>query len=289
MCRFVVYKGNDMLMADLLTRSDRSLIRQSYDARERSEPLNGDGFGIGWYAPGVDPIPAVFTSVTPAWSNRNLHRLADKIRSGCFFAHVRATTRGSLVNELNCHPFQFGNYLWMHNGSIAGFSKIKRRLRESLSDNAYEAIQGTSDSEHAFAVFLNLLGNDAPRTTRQLAETLQATLRLLMQYTTETGITHPSYLNFAVTDGESIIISRGVSQPGVTPPSLYISRGERFECENNEYRMKATTKDRPPAIIVASEPITENRSDWEAVPENHILTISAEHKMEFIPLDLKTI
>lgn len=286
MCRFVVYKGNEMLMADLLTRSDRSLIRQSYDARERQEPLNGDGFGVGWYAPGTDSIPGVFTSVTPAWNNRNLHRLAEKIRSNCFFAHVRAASPNSLVNEINCHPFQFGRYMWMHNGSIAEFRKIKRRLREPLTDNAYDAIQGTTDSEHAFAVFLNLLGDcDTPRTTEQLADTLQQTIRLLMQYTMETGVSKPSYLNFAVTDGESIIISRAVSQPGVMPPSLYVARGERFECHNGEYRMKKPGKDRPSAIIIASEPLTAYRSDWEQVPENHILTINADHDMTFIPLD----
>ncbi|MGD9000652.1 MAG: class II glutamine amidotransferase [Granulosicoccaceae bacterium] len=272
-------------MADLLTRSDRSLIRQSYDARERLEPLNGDGFGVGWYAPGTDPIPAVFTSVSPAWSNRNLHRLAEKIRSGCFFAHVRAALRGGLVNEINCHPFQFGRYLWMHNGSIAEFRNIRRRLRASLTDDAYDAIQGTTDSEHAFAVFLNLLGDcDTPKTTAQLAKTLRDTLHLLMEYTGEAGITHPCYLNFAVTDGDSIIISRAVNQPGVTPPSLYVSRGERFECCNGEYRMKATTSDRPPAIIIASEPLTEYRSDWEQVPENHILAITPEHELLFTPL-----
>jgi glutamine amidotransferase len=286
MCRFVVYKGNEILMAELLTRSDRSLIRQSYDARERLEPLNGDGFGVGWYAPDTDPIPGVFTSVTPAWSNRNLHRLAEKIRSGCFFAHVRAASRSSLVNEINCHPFQFGKYLWMHNGSIASFPKIKRRIRESLADEAYEVIQGTTDSEHAFATFINLLGDHkANLTTRQLADTLQETIRLLMQYTREAGITDPSYLNFAVTDGESIAISRGVSQSGENPPSLYVSRGERFECRNGEYRMKATDKEQPSATIIASEPLTEYRSDWEDVPENHILTINADNDMEFIPLN----
>lgn len=66
MCRFVVYKGRELLMADLLTRPKHSLIKQSYDARERREPLNGDGFGVGWYAPELDPTPCIFTSVTPA-------------------------------------------------------------------------------------------------------------------------------------------------------------------------------------------------------------------------------
>lgn len=134
MCRFIVYRGDDLSMADLLTRSDHSLIMQSYRAREREEPLNGDGFGVGWYDYEIDPTPCVFTSVTPAWNNRNLQRLADKIRSTCFFAHVRAATAGFSVNELNCHPFQFGKFLWMHNGRIGEFSKIRRRLRESLRD-----------------------------------------------------------------------------------------------------------------------------------------------------------
>jgi len=63
------------------------------------------------------------------------------------------------VGEENCHPFQNGRYLWMHNGSIEGFSRIKRRLRESLPDPLYDAVQGTTDSEHAFALFLSFLAD----------------------------------------------------------------------------------------------------------------------------------
>jgi len=128
MCRFLVYKGRTITMSDLLTKSEQSLIMQSFKARERKEPLNGDGFGVGWYTPEIDPTPCVFTSTTPAWSNRNLHRLSEKIRSNCFFAHVRAATQGFIISEVNCHPFQYQQFLWMHNGSIRGFDKIKRRL-----------------------------------------------------------------------------------------------------------------------------------------------------------------
>ena len=54
MCRFMVYKGDrSMLMADLLTRPARSVVTQSYASLERfqNNPLNGDGFGVGWYVP----------------------------------------------------------------------------------------------------------------------------------------------------------------------------------------------------------------------------------------------
>ena len=64
------------------THTHRSIIKQSYDARERKgDPslpfhlrhgnLNGDGFGIGWFSSeerrAKDPTPCVFTSITPAW------------------------------------------------------------------------------------------------------------------------------------------------------------------------------------------------------------------------------
>ena len=142
MCRFLVYKGREIFMSDLLTHSEQSLILQSHRARERQEPLNGDGFGVGWYAPEIDLTPCVFTSITPAWSSRNLHRLADKVRSTCFFAHVRAASPGSFVSEANCHPFQYEQFLWMHNGEIGEFSRLRRRLRSHLSDDLYNFIQG---------------------------------------------------------------------------------------------------------------------------------------------------
>ena len=78
---------------DVVTKPNRSLITQSFDARERvtgNGYLNGDGFGVGWYpfsyegsvlAPDLEETPGLFTSVKPAWNNENLRRLADKV--GC--------------------------------------------------------------------------------------------------------------------------------------------------------------------------------------------------------------
>jgi hypothetical protein len=99
--------------------ADRSIIRQSYDARERLlDPtlpahlghgnLNADGFGIGWYtrASPCEPsvaqnTPCTFKSITPAWNNDNLMRLATKIFSPLVFAHVRAAYPGMPVSEQN--------------------------------------------------------------------------------------------------------------------------------------------------------------------------------------------
>jgi ergothioneine biosynthesis protein EgtC len=284
MCRFLAYKGCRIFLSDLLTRPERSLIRQSVHAEEREEPLNGDGFGVGWYAQELDPNPCVFTSIQPAWANRNLRRLADKIQSTCIFAHVRAASPGTPVTELNCHPFQYGNFLWMHNGRIAEFRKIRRTLREHLVDEFYDLIQGTTDSEHAFALFLNELRDHlADYELDDLRQALTRTIRRIEEWLDAAGITETSWLNFCVTDGHNVLATKYVTDPSGSPQSLYFSRGERYELLDGHYHMVRDGR-QTDAVIIASEPLTAERSDWEPVPVNHWISVSPELHIEIGPV-----
>ena len=281
MCRFLCYSGPPVLLSDLLYRPGHSLILQSYRARERAEPLNGDGFGVGWYAPEIAATPCVFTSVSPAWSNQNLRRLAEHVRSPLFFAHVRAASPGMEVSEVNCHPFQNGRFLWMHNGQIASFARIKRRLRQSLPDRLYESVRGSTDSEHAFAVFLDRLGAaDTPRTPRDLAGALVETVERLEEWTAEAGADAPSYYNFAVTDGSSIAAVRYVSDPSLEPISLYF----RVVGEPPNRRGGTAAPDR--AVMLASERLSGNEGHWRRVAPNHAVIVSADRevKVELVPV-----
>jgi glutamine amidotransferase len=47
MCRLLAYLGTPIIIDKLLYQPKNSLITQSFDSKEREEPLNGDGFGIG--------------------------------------------------------------------------------------------------------------------------------------------------------------------------------------------------------------------------------------------------
>ena len=273
MCRFLAYKGEPILLADLITKPDNSLITQSFKAKERKEPLNGDGFGLGWYSPEIDPSPCIFTSVTPAWANRNLHRIADKIISPCFFAHVRAATDGLAVNEINCHPFQYGVLQWMHNGSIAGFDKIKRVLRRSLSDEIYAWLQGTTDSEHAFAVFLDALEKrDSNYSEKELIQAMRDMIQRINSWCSELRIESTSLCNFAVSDGKSVIVSRYSSAKDKKPASLYYSIGSKFSCVDGVCLMTPDEK-KTEAVLIASEPLTEDRKNWIEVGVNKLLVV----------------
>ena len=276
MCRFLCYKGPPLLAADLLYRPAHSLIHQSFHAKERTEPLNGDGFGLGWYAPEITARPCVFASLTPAWSNVNLRQLSEHVRSTCFFAHVRAASPGMRVSEANCHPFQFGRYLWMHNGAIRDFWRIKRRLRAALPNELYHMIEGTTDSEHAFAVFLHSLGdNTATRSARDMGRALVETIAQLEMWTSEAGTSEVSYYNFAVTDGQSIAAVRYVSDPTAEPQSLYYSTGGKYDCEGGKCKfVSCEAKDK--SIIIASERLTANSEEWFRVAPNHVLMVDPD-------------
>ncbi len=144
MCRWLAYSGSPVRIEDLIYKPEHSLIDQSLHSKLGAETTNGDGFGIGWY--GVGETPGVFHSVEPAWNDWNLRELAGHIESPVVFAHIRASS-GTPVQQTNCHPFRRGRWLWMHNGLIGDFHRVKRDLVLRVDPELYPELQGSSDSE----------------------------------------------------------------------------------------------------------------------------------------------
>jgi len=273
MCRFALYSGPPITLDLLTTEPTHSIIRQSYQSRLREVPLNGDGFGVAWYVPEVSPQPAQFRSIQPAWNNVNLKHVARVSRSDMILAHVRAATEGLGISESNCHPFVAGPYSFMHNGAVSGFLRFKRRLRESLSDESYMGIHGTTDSEHLFARFRDHIqrGKD-PCELVKMAEALEATIQDVVEMTAGAANSR-SNLNLAVSDGRRAVVSRCASDGG-EPPSLYLCEGTRYVCNDGVCRMEDGSSD-DAAVLIASEPLTDDDT-WQEVPANHLVMVAQD-------------
>ncbi|KAL2133285.1 hypothetical protein VTI74DRAFT_2586 [Chaetomium olivicolor] len=299
MCRFLVYKGSDeILLSKLVLDPAHSILKQSFDSRLRLDTRRGqnnaDGFGIGFYTDSkLGAAPCLFTSTTPAWNCVNLQRLASKTASRLIFAHVRATTEGSL-SEDNCHPFCHGSLMWMHNGGLGGWKQIKRRLGERLADKWYLGVVGGTDSEWAFALFLDTLermGHDpssqpengfGPTVLRKAMLKTIAQINELIDNIPESvihaeNVDTRSLLNFAVSDGHSVICTRYVGSSSDEAASLYYSSGTLWETrapapDSRDYQMERSDKGAD-VVLVASEPLTFERENWVNVPTNSILTI----------------
>ena len=266
-------------MDELLYEPKNSLIKQSVAAHESEEPLNGDGFGVGWYAHGLGNDPGLFVSVRPAWNDRNLRYLSKKIESSCIFAHVRAASLGE-VSEANCHPFHFKNFLFMHNGGIEGFQNVKRHLRRMLSDEIYDWIRGQTDSEHLFALFLELLKkSNKPVSTHGMAEALEAAVRTIRDIKEQHGILEDDYINVAVSDGKRIVALRYCSTPKERAPTLYYAHGAKYECQDGVARMTPAQASEH-AVLIVSEKLTTDRSQWKEIPQNHLLLVHEDLSIE---------
>lgn len=294
MCRFVIYKGTSPVqLCHLLTRPCHSIINQAFDSRlriDRRRPINGDGFGVGWYDSVHDEElgsqPCIFTSVTPAWNNVNLVRLAEKIKSPLVFAHVRATTAGSLSLD-NCHPFVHGKLMFMHNGGIADFPRIKRKIQQTLPDEIFNVVKGNTDSEWAFALLLSKLpdANAHSFTTNTLKQAMLDTIAHLNALAEEAGIEEPSLMNFCVTDGESVIVTRYISSRQDEAASLWFSSGTTFSeyAPGGHYKMSKADK-RENIIMIASEPLTFEKADWMEIKTNNMVVITPKMNLLQIPI-----
>lgn len=156
MCRWLAYSGEPLRPSELILSPQHSLVAQSLDSPLGAETVNGDGFGFGWYPNDSDGRgPHLFHSIEPAWNDQNLRELTQAFESPLFFSHVRAAA-GPPIQQTNCHPFRFENWLFMHNGVIADFASVKRDLTYAVDPALYPHIRGTTDSEVLFHLALTL-------------------------------------------------------------------------------------------------------------------------------------
>ena len=153
MCRWMAWLGQDVLIDELLFKTQHGIVDQSLHSRLGAETTNGDGFGMGWY--GAGDGPGVYHSVAPAWGDSNLRELAAHIESPLFLAHVRAAI-GSPVQQTNCHPFRHGRWLFVHNGYIAEFHRLRRDLMLAIEPDHFADVQGSTDTEVVFHLALTL-------------------------------------------------------------------------------------------------------------------------------------
>ncbi|MDF1562256.1 MAG: class II glutamine amidotransferase [Deltaproteobacteria bacterium] len=286
MCRFALYLGPDLPIASLITEPSNSIIHQSFHSAEREEPLNGDGFGLCWYVEGHER-PALFKDVSPAWNNLNLHELARVTHTTALLAHVRAATAGLPVTQLNCHPFVDGPISFMHNGTLAGFARLRKRIIHEISEEAFARIQGSTDSEYLFAIFLDALGVErhaGKEGLDALSAALEQTVATAERLRRAIGEETPSRLNLVACDGRVAVACRFVSDGNLPAHSLYVQQGERYGRVGAHVRMEAPGESHA-ALVLASEPLSDN-TGWRAISPGHLVELEAGRPWRERPLAL---
>lgn len=260
MCRLFAYLGKKAILGPVMLESRHSLLVQSYQPQEMTGGLlNADGFGVGWYHPRQDVEPFVYRQTLPMWNDVNFtEHLSRYIESTCMVANVRSATPGQAIQLSNCQPFRWGRWLGVHNGFIENFrDTLYRPMRDRLGDVCYTMVEGTTDSEHIFALFCNeMLANPQLSPVLVLRQTLQTVLTLAQAWRVRVA------LNLVLTDGTYLLAAR-CARP-LPIPTLYWWQDAQ-KCQ------------------IASEPL-DNSDQWQPLMESTLLLMGANSEPQFYNL-----
>jgi predicted glutamine amidotransferase len=261
MCRWMAWLGQPVLIEELLFETQHGIVDQSLHARMGAEPTNGDGFGLGWYGTGRDP--GLYRSVAPAWADPNLRELAAHIESPLFLAHVRAAI-GSPVQQTNCHPFRHDRWLFVHNGFIAGFDRLRRDLMLAIDPELFGQIQGSTDTETVFGLALTFGLQDDP------LGALERTVAFVEERAHSHGIDGAVQATFGVSDGTSLWAVRYATEGRAR--SLFASADveaiRHLHPDNPRFR-RLTEDDR----LIVSEPFSDLPGVWREIPERTAVVV----------------
>lgn len=261
MCRWLGYFGSPIMPKELLYDPEHSLIEQSRRAAPDMSTANADGHGLGWYA--ASDRPALFRSAAPAWGDENLRELCAAFESPLFLAHVRAAT-GTPVQQTNCHPFRYGRWVFVHNGFIADFHRLRRDLLLAVRPDLFANIEGSTDSELMFHLALTFgLEDDPLGGLERMAGHIEAV-------GASEGVAEPLQMTIGLSEGERLYAARYASGPVVN--TLYVS--EDVESLRLLYPEDARLAHfGEEGRVVVSEPLSTLPGLWREVPPSSALIV----------------
>lgn len=261
----MAYSGDPISAEELLFKPAHSIIDQSLHSRLGATTTNGDGFGIGWYSDSGGTEPACFKGVEPAWNDVNLREVASRIKTPLLFAHIRAAT-GTPVQRSNCHPFRYGDWLWMHNGAIRDFRTVKRDLVLAVDPGLYPDIEGSTDSETLFYLALTFGLADDPFTAVARA------IGLVERVGSMHGVQYPFQGTIATSDGRSTWTFRYSSEG--SSRSLFYST-DVTTLRHTHPDLGILRQVGAEGRLVVSEPLGDLPGAWNEMPESSAGVIRA--------------
>lgn len=248
----------------------RSLLAAENAIGTQSED-HPDGWGVAYY---VDGSPHVTKSPTLALGDQLFHRLSGVVSSETVLAHVRKATVGNKT-VLNTHPFQYGRWVFAHNGNIPRFDAHRDRLISLIEPRLRRFVLGDTDSETVFHVLLTQLAAKGPldqsRSLDDVIQALQRTLDVITETVGETDVTDPLLLTLMVTDGRVLAACHGGKD---LYWSTYKNRcSDRHVCKSLSPECEApTTTGRVNHCIISSEPL-QGENVWQRLTHGDVVGV----------------
>ena len=264
-----------------LVSADNALMQQS--------DRHPDGWGVAYYNAGA---PHVIKSVSSAQVDHLFRRVSGIVASETVLAHLRKATQGSL-SIINTHPFQFGRWVFVHNGNIGKFDELRDELVARVPPVLRRYILGDTDSEVLFYLLLGHMAKQAElsRAGFPLEGVIQAVKDTVEEITSLTGeICYEdagppteTYLTFTITNGTTLVAHQGGK-------NLYYSSWkrrcpERDGCPSFGPECEAEIESGfVKHLLVSSEPL-QGDNVWNALSPHEVVGVDWRMQMSRVQLN----
>lgn len=261
----------------------RSLVSADNAIGVQSEH-HPDGWGVAYYVGGA---PHLVKSAASAVSDRIFQRVSGVVASETVVAHVRKATHGEL-SPLNAHPFQYGRWIFAHNGNLRAFSEHRAALEQFVHPGLRRFVLGTTDSELFFYLLLSRL--DARGKLQddryRLQDVAMAAREAVDIVTAEVGPMHgdpdgepdKTYLTFIITNGRVMLGHQGGKR-------LYLSTWkhrcpDRDECPSYGASCEAaSTTGFVNHLVMCSEPL-HGENVWQEMALGDMVGVDAHMRLQ---------
>ncbi len=252
MCRLFGFKSVlDSQVHRSLIQADNALADQSMK--------HPDGWGVAYYR---ENVPHLIKSTDRAFDDHIFHKVSGVVSSKTVLAHIRKATQG-IHSLINSHPFQYGHWVFAHNGNLKDFDKYRAELIKHVDPDLRPFILGTTDSEVLFYLLLTQIKNNhslsKPNVPAKIvSEATQSFLNILQRYTGELyagkdSRPEESHATFILTTGSTMFGFNGGQH--IKYSTFKSSCPDRDECPffQDNCEMKSNDGEKINHLILSSE------------------------------------
>lgn len=265
-----------------LIDADNSIIHQS--------DRHPDGWGVAYYNMGS---PHLVKLDQQAKQCKIFEKVSGVVASNTVVTHIRKSTIGD-VGPLNTHPFQYGPWVFAHNGNIENFKELRGHIIKRIDIELRPYILGETDSEYLFYLLLSIIkrkGFLKPNSQKKmnfkpvLSDFLLTIKSIAGPIVESQGDYDKNYITFVLTNGQSMYAFNGGQQ-------LYFSThktlcSERAECKHfHPLCESVATKNQKVHHLLISSEVIKNENIWTPIKFGECVGVDRDFifKQNLIPM-----
>jgi len=264
MCRLFGFKSV------LQSQIHQSLVNADNAIAKLSEE-HPDGWGVAYY---VEDAPHIIKSENKAIEDKIFQKVSGVVTSHTVLAHIRNATLGN-KSILNTHPFQYGPWVFAHNGNIKNFSKYKNKLLRLVAPQYIRFILGETDSEVLFFIILSEVIKFGLN-KKSISTAINKIINVIGPIETDSSADNSNtFLTFIMTNGKSMLAFQGGKSLHYSTHKTKCPESSTCNFYNQTCENKAVNKSIVNHLLISSDALS-GQNEWTKMKPGELIILNNE-------------